>query len=78
MDAETYSEYYFEAIFCDFKEEQSKGKVADFRPNILMLDLSPSDYVLRAVSSVHTNDLEQALLVSLVDMASVCELLYVK
>ncbi|KAI3473973.1 hypothetical protein Pfo_028547 [Paulownia fortunei] len=46
----------------EHEEEKSKGKAADFRPNILMLDLSPSDYVLRAVSSVHTNDLEQALL----------------
>ncbi|KAL0409988.1 UNVERIFIED_CONTAM: putative WD repeat-containing protein C3D6.12 [Sesamum latifolium] len=46
----------------EHKEEKSKGKVGDFRPNILMLGLSPSDYVLRAVSSVHTNDLEQALL----------------
>ncbi|XP_057779260.1 LOW QUALITY PROTEIN: uncharacterized protein LOC130997849 [Salvia miltiorrhiza] len=43
-------------------EERSQGKVADFQPNILMLGLSPSDFVLRAVSSVHTNDLEQALL----------------
>lgn len=50
--------------FYDFQEEKSKGVVADFRPNILMLGLSPSGYVLRAVSSVHTNDLEQALLVS--------------
>lgn len=47
-----------------FQEERSKGKVADFKPNILMLGLSPPDFVLRAVSSVHTNDLEQALLVS--------------
>ncbi|KAL0375010.1 UNVERIFIED_CONTAM: putative WD repeat-containing protein C3D6.12 [Sesamum radiatum] len=46
----------------EYKEEKSKGKVGDFRPNILMLGLSPSNYVLRAVSSVHTNDLEQALL----------------
>lgn len=29
-----------------------------------MLGLSPSDYILRAVSKVHTNDLEQTLLVS--------------
>ncbi|KAH6825340.1 transducin family protein / WD-40 repeat family protein [Perilla frutescens var. hirtella] len=42
--------------------ERSKGKVADFKPNILMLGLSPSNYVLRSLSSVHTNDLEQALL----------------
>ncbi|KAG6393330.1 hypothetical protein SASPL_147569 [Salvia splendens] len=43
-------------------EERSKGRAADFQPNILMLGLSPSEFVLRAVSSVHTNDLEQALL----------------
>lgn len=29
-----------------------------------MLGLSPSDYVLRAISNVNTNDLEQTLLVS--------------
>ncbi|KAL2554325.1 transducin family protein/WD-40 repeat family protein [Forsythia ovata] len=46
----------------EYEEEKSNGKVADFRPNILMLGLSPSDYVLRAVSNVHTNDLEQTLL----------------
>ncbi|CAI9766340.1 unnamed protein product [Fraxinus pennsylvanica] len=46
----------------EHEEEKSKGKVTDFRPNILMLGLSPSDYVLRAVSNVHTNDLEQTLL----------------
>ncbi|XP_022846677.1 WD repeat-containing protein 3 homolog isoform X2 [Olea europaea var. sylvestris] len=44
------------------KEEKSKGKVADFRPNILMLGLPPPDYVLHTVSNVHTNDLEQTLL----------------
>lgn len=46
----------------EHEEERSKGKVADFKPNILMLGLSPSGFVLRALSSVHTNDLEQALL----------------
>lgn len=52
-------------LSCDFQEEKSKGKVSDFKPNVLMLGLSASGYVLRALSSVHTNDLEQALLVSL-------------
>ncbi|KAH0635120.1 hypothetical protein KY290_035907 [Solanum tuberosum] len=42
--------------------DKSKGKVSEFRPNILMLGLSPSDYVLHALSSVRTNDLEQTLL----------------
>lgn len=46
------------------QEEKTRGKVAEFRPNIMMLGLAPSDYVLRAVSKVHTNDLEQTLLVS--------------
>ncbi|KAH0635807.1 hypothetical protein KY289_035722 [Solanum tuberosum] len=42
--------------------EKLKGRVSAFRPNILMLGLSLSDYILRALSSVHTNDLEQVLL----------------
>ncbi|PSS04617.1 WD repeat-containing protein [Actinidia chinensis var. chinensis] len=46
----------------EHEEEKSRGKVADFQPNILMLGDSPSDYVLRALSNVHTNDLEQTLL----------------
>ncbi|CAH9137341.1 unnamed protein product [Cuscuta epithymum] len=46
----------------EYEEEKSKGKVVAFRPNILMLGLSPSSFVLRAVSNVHTNDLEQTLL----------------
>ncbi|PIN21482.1 WD40-repeat-containing subunit of the 18S rRNA processing complex [Handroanthus impetiginosus] len=45
----------------EHEEEKSKGKVADFRPNILMLGLSPSECVLSAVSSFHT-DMQQALL----------------
>ncbi|WMV44640.1 hypothetical protein MTR67_038025 [Solanum verrucosum] len=45
-----------------WREDKSKGKVSEFRPNILMLGLSPSHYVLRALSSVRTNDLEQTLL----------------
>ncbi|GFP85559.1 uncharacterized WD repeat-containing protein c3d6.12 [Phtheirospermum japonicum] len=46
----------------EHEEEKSKGKVADFRPNKLLEDHSPSDFVLKAVSKVQTNDLEQALL----------------
>uniref|UniRef100_A0A5B7CEE9 Putative WD repeat-containing protein 3 n=1 Tax=Davidia involucrata TaxID=16924 RepID=A0A5B7CEE9_DAVIN len=46
----------------EHEEEKTRGRVADFRPNILMLGLSPSDYVLRALSNVRTNDLEQTLL----------------
>ncbi|CAA3032169.1 WD repeat-containing 3 [Olea europaea subsp. europaea] len=50
----------------EYVEEKSKGKVADFRPNILMLGLPPPDYVLRTVFNVHTNDFEQTLLLSAV------------
>lgn len=46
----------------EHEEEKSRGKATEFRPNILLLGLSPSDYVLRAVSDVHANDLEQTLL----------------
>ncbi|KFK39464.1 hypothetical protein AALP_AA3G248000 [Arabis alpina] len=45
-----------------YEEEKTKGKVPDLLPNAVMLGLSPSDYVLRAMSKVRTNDLEQALL----------------
>lgn len=48
-----------------FQEEKSKGKVAELQPNVVLLGLSPSDYVLRALSNVQTNDLEQTLLVCL-------------
>ncbi|CAA7040774.1 unnamed protein product [Microthlaspi erraticum] len=46
----------------DHEEEKTKGKVPDLLPNALMFGLSPSDFVLRAISKVRTNDLEQALL----------------
>uniref|UniRef100_A0A2N9HX64 Small-subunit processome Utp12 domain-containing protein n=1 Tax=Fagus sylvatica TaxID=28930 RepID=A0A2N9HX64_FAGSY len=46
----------------EHQEEKTRGKVAEFQPNAIMLGLSPSDYVLRALSGVHTNDLEQTLL----------------
>ncbi|CAI9097924.1 OLC1v1034446C2 [Oldenlandia corymbosa var. corymbosa] len=46
----------------EHEEDRLKGRTAEFRPNILMLGLSPSEYILRAVSNVHTNDLEQTLL----------------
>lgn len=46
----------------EHEEEKTRGKVAEFRPNILMLGFSPSDYILRSLSNVHTNDLEQTLL----------------
>ncbi|KAL7594219.1 hypothetical protein Lser_V15G28362 [Lactuca serriola] len=44
------------------EEEKKQGKGGEFRSNVIMLGLSPSDYILRAVSKVHTNDLEQTLL----------------
>ncbi|KAK9124103.1 hypothetical protein Sjap_013705 [Stephania japonica] len=44
------------------KEEKVSGRLVEFQPNIMMLGLSPSDYVLRGLSNVHSNDMEQALL----------------
>ncbi|KAL8459951.1 hypothetical protein ACS0TY_031742 [Phlomoides rotata] len=75
MDALDIAEEELKRI-AEYEEVKSKGNVAVFRPNILMLGNSPSDYVLRAVSSVRTNNLEQALLVSLVDMASASTILH--
>ncbi|KAL3536218.1 hypothetical protein ACH5RR_004679 [Cinchona calisaya] len=46
----------------EHEEVIAKGREVDFCPNILMLGLSPSDFILRALSNVHTNDLEQTLL----------------
>ncbi|KAE8721119.1 type-1 glutamine synthetase 1-like [Hibiscus syriacus] len=40
-------------------EEQARGKVAELQPNMIMLGLSPSDYVLRAISNISANDMEQ-------------------
>lgn len=48
---------------CNFQDEKTRGKVAPFQPNVILLGLSPSDYVLRALSNVQTSDLEQTLLV---------------
>lgn len=51
-------------LFCyNFQEEKTKGKVSNYLPNVVMLGLTPSEFVLRAISNVKTNDLEQALLV---------------
>ncbi|XP_021288979.1 WD repeat-containing protein 3 [Herrania umbratica] len=46
----------------EHEEEKTRGKVADFEPNMIMLGLSPLDYVLRALSNINANDLEQTLL----------------
>ncbi|XP_071700962.1 uncharacterized protein [Rutidosis leptorrhynchoides] len=46
----------------EHEEKKRNGKDAEFRTNVFMRGLSPSDYILQAVSKVHTNDLEQALL----------------
>ncbi|KAG2686360.1 hypothetical protein I3760_09G002600 [Carya illinoinensis] len=46
----------------EHEDERNRGKVTEFQPNVIMLGHSPSDYVLRALSNVHTNDLEQTLL----------------
>jgi len=48
-----------------FQEEKNNKNVAVFQSNPLMNGLSPSDYVLSAFSNVHSNDLEQTLLVCL-------------
>ncbi|KAG4165638.1 hypothetical protein ERO13_A13G089800v2 [Gossypium hirsutum] len=45
----------------EHEDEKARGKVAEFQPNMIMLGLSPSDYVLRALSYISTNDLEQTL-----------------
>lgn len=46
----------------EHEEEKNNGKTAEFHPNYVMLGLSPSDFILRALSNVQTNDLEQTLL----------------
>lgn len=46
----------------EHEEEKTRGQPTEFQPNVIMLGLSPSDYVLRAISNVNTNDLEQTLL----------------
>ncbi|XP_030541100.1 WD repeat-containing protein 3 [Rhodamnia argentea] len=46
----------------EHEQEKNKGKAAEFQPNLVMLGLSPSDFILRALSNVQTNDLEQTLL----------------
>ncbi|KAL5726209.1 Dip2/Utp12 protein [Ranunculus cassubicifolius] len=52
-----------DAADAEFKRiTQHKEEKTELPPNVMMLGLSPSDYVLRALSNVHTNDLEQTLL----------------
>ncbi|PON49000.1 Guanine nucleotide-binding protein, beta subunit [Parasponia andersonii] len=46
----------------DCEEEKARGRIAEFQPNVILLGLSPSEYVLRALSNVQTSDLEQTLL----------------
>ncbi|WOL09865.1 WD repeat-containing protein 3 isoform X1 [Canna indica] len=46
----------------EHKEDQKNGKGGEFQPNIMMRGLSPSDYVLKTLANVNTNDLEQTLL----------------
>ncbi|KAE8681925.1 putative phosphatidylinositol-4-phosphate 5-kinase [Hibiscus syriacus] len=46
-----------EVFFSCFAAENARRKL-----NLIMLGLSPSDYVLRALSNISTNDLEQTLL----------------
>ncbi|KAF5187418.1 Wd repeat-containing protein [Thalictrum thalictroides] len=46
----------------EHKEEKKHGVQFEFQPNVILLGLSPSDYVLRALSNTQTNDLEATLL----------------
>ncbi|KAJ9178773.1 hypothetical protein P3X46_010630 [Hevea brasiliensis] len=46
----------------EHEEEKTRGRVTEFQPNPILHGLAASDYVLRAISNVHTNDLEQTLL----------------
>ncbi|XP_010510338.1 PREDICTED: WD repeat-containing protein 3-like [Camelina sativa] len=48
--------------YAAYEEEKTKGKIPEYLPNAMMLGHSPSDFVLRAISNVKTNDLEQTLL----------------
>lgn len=47
-----------------FQEEKTRGTVPDLAPNVVMLGLSPSEFVLKTISNEKTNDLEHILLVS--------------
>ncbi|KAL0890295.1 hypothetical protein Bca101_014278 [Brassica carinata] len=46
----------------EYEEEKLRGKVPDLAPNIVMLGLSPSEFVLKTISKEKTNDLEHILL----------------
>ncbi|XP_048225762.1 WD repeat-containing protein 3 isoform X2 [Ricinus communis] len=46
----------------EHEEEKTRGSIAVFQPNPIMQGLVPSDYILHALSNVHSNDLEQTLL----------------
>jgi U3 small nucleolar RNA-associated protein 12 len=47
------------------KTESGNEKLVNFQPNVMMLQLSPSAYVLRTMVAVRPSDLEQALVVCL-------------
>ncbi|KAG0453300.1 hypothetical protein HPP92_025964 [Vanilla planifolia] len=44
------------------KLDQQVGKADEFQPNVMLCGRSPSDHVLHAISTVHSNDVEQTLL----------------
>ncbi|KAJ0037278.1 hypothetical protein Pint_23110 [Pistacia integerrima] len=48
-------------VLLNMRKRKPRGNVAEFQPDIRMLGLSPSHYVLRTLSNVKTNDLEQTL-----------------
>lgn len=60
--------------FIYFQGEKAKGKLSEFQPNLIMLGLSPTDYVLKAVSNVQTSDLEQTLVVNINNNVFLCDL----
>ncbi|CAN6916134.1 unnamed protein product [Brassica oleracea] len=46
----------------EYEEEKTRGTVPDLAPNVVMLGLSPSEFVLKTISKEKTNDLEHILL----------------
>ena len=55
-------------FYLNFQEDVRNGNRTELQPNDMMRGLSPSEYVLHALSTVQTNDLEQTLLVCCLDM----------
>ncbi|KAG6555190.1 hypothetical protein Mapa_003229 [Marchantia paleacea] len=62
IEALEMAESEIERLALHKKEKKSDSKAGQFKPNVLLLGMSPHAFVLRAVSSVRPSDLEQALL----------------